>query len=64
MGRYRRRGVRAMKRASDRKSVYLRVRITKGERALLRKLADGGESLSDTARRLLFSVSKQERTSP
>lgn len=45
-----------MKRPSDRKSVYLRVRITKAERAWLRKKAKAGEGISDTVRRLLFAA--------
>lgn len=45
----------AEKRASDRKSVYLRVRITKAERAELNRQRVAGESISDVARRLLFN---------
>lgn len=43
-----------VKRASDRKSVYLRVRLTKGERAAIRRQGRPGESFSETVRRLVL----------
>ena len=38
-----------------RRSEYLRVRITKAERAWLRYQRIGSESVSDTSRRILFA---------
>ena len=45
----------AEKRPSDRKTFVLQVRLTKSERAVLNKQRQPGESLSDVARRKLFS---------
>lgn len=44
-----------MKRPSDRKSATITVRLTRGERAMIRLASRKGESLSDTLRRLVFA---------
>lgn len=44
------------KRPCDRKSQWFKMRLTKGERAALKRKCVAGESMSDAVRRLVFGT--------